>query len=169
MQTDHDLLVAVDESEASMKAVEYVAEIVRSAPQFRIRLLHVLPHIPTGLLEHGGHSDPVKLEAVSRELDEQTARWRKRCESAAAELVDAARETLETAGVAPDRISTEFAAPLPEETIGYHILKATVDAACDTVVVGRAPRSWLAGALHRSPSKALLRGRARGVAVWIVT
>jgi nucleotide-binding universal stress UspA family protein len=169
MLSSHDVLIAVDESEASMKAVEYVASVVRSAPHFHIRLLHVLPHIPTGLLEHGGRSNPERLRAVSHELDEQTTRWQKRCEAAAADLVAAARTVLEEAGVGPDRIVESFAAPLPEETIGYHILKAAVDASSDTVVVGRAPRSWFSGVLHRSPSEVLLRGRARGIAVWIVT
>jgi hypothetical protein len=54
MKADHHMLLAVDDSEASHKAVSYVARVVGDSPRFRIRLLHVLPSIPTGLLEHGG-------------------------------------------------------------------------------------------------------------------
>mgnify|MGYP002626393182 CR=1 FL=1 len=169
MRNRHDILLAIDDSEASRMAVLYVAAVARGAPHFRIRLLHVLPHIPTHLLEHGGAEDPDDERRLSRELDEGTARWRRRCEAAATSLLDEVRDTLESGGVAGERITIEFAAPLPEESIGIHILRAAAEGPCDTVVVGRSPRSWLAGKLHRSPSKALLRGRAPGVAIWIVT
>lgn len=169
MKAEHHLLLAIDESEPSLRAVEYVASVVRASPQFRIRLLHVLPHIPSGLLEHGGRDTAEEEDAVHRELDQETRRWRRRCETAAAALIEDARGVLQRAGVAPDRIAVEFAAPLPEESIGYHVLHAATERACDTVVVGRAPRSWLRRAFHASPSAALFRRKARGLAVWIVT
>lgn len=168
MKAVHHMLLAIDDSEASCKAVEYVAAVVADAPRFRVRLLHVLPHIPTGLLEHGGCEPGVACPA-EQEVVEGRARWRERCELAASGLVDLARETLREAGVADDRIEVHFAAPLPEETIGFHILRAAIEHGCDTVVVGRAPRSWLADALHRHPTRDLLGKRARGLAVWIVT
>ena len=169
MQNSHQLLLAIDDSEASRKAVAYVADVVRSAPHMRVTLLHVLPHIPTGLLEHGGCDASEDVCPAALELDEQTARWRARREAAAQALIDDARATLESADVASDRITVEFAAPLPEETIGYHVLQAARELGCDTVVVGRAPRSWLKNALHRSPTNALLGREARGLAIWIVT
>lgn len=168
MIADHHLLLAADDSEASHKAVSYVAGIVGASPRFRIRLLHVLPCIPAGLLEHGGCDPGVACPAEEGVRDE-TVRWRQRCERAAAGLMEQVRSTLVDAGVALDRIEVLYRAPLPEDSIGYHILQAAVECGCDTVVVGRAPRSWLADALHRSPSHALLGRDVRGLAVWIVT
>lgn len=168
MKADHHMLVAIDDSEASHKAIEYVAGIVADAPRFRIRLFHVLPHIPTGLLEHGG-CEPGEVCVAARELDEGTRRWRERREAAAQGLIDDARQALIDAGVQGDRIEVRFAAPLPEETVGQHVLRAAIDHGCDTVVVGRAPRSWVGEWFHRHTSEALLRRKARGLAVWIVT
>jgi nucleotide-binding universal stress UspA family protein len=169
MSSHHDLLLAIDDTEASRKAIDYVAGVVRDAPQFRIRLLHVLPHIPTGLLEHGGRDTPEEERAAQRELDEGIARWRRRSERAAEALIEDARDTLEAAGVARDQVQVDFAAPLPEETIGFHVLKVATDVGADTVVVGRAPRSWIGGAFHRSPSVELFRRKGRGMAIWVVT
>lgn len=169
MPSPHHLLLAIDDTEESRKAVVYVGGIIGHAPHVHVLLLHVLPHIPPALLEHGGRDTPEEQEAASRELHEQIVRWRRRREEAAEALVADSREILETAGVAPERINSDFAAPLPEETIGHHILTAAIEHAADTVVVGRAPRSWLGGALHRSPSSALFRKSARGMAIWIVT
>lgn len=169
MRADHHMLLAIDDSEASRKAVSYVARVVGDAPRFRVRLFHVLPHIPTGLLEHGGHEDPETERSIESELDEETARWRARAEDAASSLVDAARASLLAAGLREERIDVRFAAPLPEESIGYHILRAALEHGCDTVVVGRTPRSWIGDALHRHPTRNLLGPEARGIALWIVT
>jgi len=169
VQSTHKMLLAIDDSEATARAVAYVASVVRAAPQFDIRLFHVLPPIPPALLEHGGHTDPVQQVAVERELDRETAVWRERCEREAAGLISATRETLEEAGVAPERITVSFKAPLPEDSVGPHIAAAARTQDCDTVVVGRAPRSWIGGVFYRHPSGSLLDRKASGIAVWIVT
>lgn len=168
MQEFHHLLLAIDDSDASRKAVSYVARVVGDAPRFRIRLLHVLPPIPTGFLEHGG-CDPGGACPAEEEVVEGTRRWREESERAAAGFVDAARKSLGDAGVSDDRIEVRFAAPLPDETVGYHVLQAAHECGCETVVVGRAPRGWLRETLHSSPSSAVLRKAGRGLAVWIVT
>jgi len=168
MTVDHHMLLAIDDSDASRRAIEYVAGVVGDAPRFRIHLFHVLPHIPTGLLEHGG-CDPGGECVAARELDEGTKRWRERREAAAQLLIDDARDVLLGQGVASDRIEVRFAAPLPEETVGQHVLRAAVDHDCDTVVVGRAPRSWVGEWFRRHTSEALLRRKTRGLSVWIVT
>jgi hypothetical protein len=100
---------------------------------------------------------------------EGTARWRAAAERDAAGLLEDARRTLHEGGVAADRIEERFAAPLPEETIGHHILRAALEHGCDTVVVGRAPRSWIGDKLHRHPTRSLLGREAQGLAIWIVT
>jgi nucleotide-binding universal stress UspA family protein len=168
MSANHHILLAIDDSDASRKAVSYVARVVGDSARHRIRLLHVLPPIPTGLLEHGG-CDPGAACPAEREVLEGTARWRQESERAASGMIEEAEETLREAGVAPDRIEVRFAAPLPEETIGFHVLRAARELGCETVVVGRAPRNWFGNVLHRSPAKALLGAEVSGLAIWIVT
>ena len=48
------LLVVVDNSLASMRAVEYVAQILGGRRGFRICLAHTLPSPPAGMTEFGG-------------------------------------------------------------------------------------------------------------------
>lgn len=51
-----------------MKAVAYVAKIVRGREAIHICLFHVLPPIPPRLLEFGGTEDPQKEQVLSVEL-----------------------------------------------------------------------------------------------------
>ncbi len=54
MQTNKNVLVSVDASEASMRVMIYVAEMIGAHRQCRVYLFHVLPPIPPELLEFGG-------------------------------------------------------------------------------------------------------------------
>ena len=54
MVVDSRLLVIVDDSVASKRAVRYVGKFVGKRRGFRIRLVHVLPSLPPELLEYGG-------------------------------------------------------------------------------------------------------------------
>lgn len=63
------LPIAVDGSEGSRKALEYVAAIARERRGLHIHLLHALPPPPPALQEFGGAEDPEE----ERELRTQTA------------------------------------------------------------------------------------------------
>lgn len=53
-------LIAIDDSDASRRAVKYVSKFVGRRKGFRICLVHVLRPLPPALLEHGGSEDPSK-------------------------------------------------------------------------------------------------------------
>jgi len=57
---DTRLLIVFDDSDASVRAVRYVAKLVAQRRQFRICLVHVLPPLPPALMEHGGSEDPLE-------------------------------------------------------------------------------------------------------------
>ena len=52
------ILVAVDESENSHRAVQYVGALLRRTPDVAVTLFHVLKPMPRELLEHGGSENP---------------------------------------------------------------------------------------------------------------
>ena len=54
LMADKRLLVILDGSPISKRAVKYVASWVGRRRGFRLCLAHVLPPLPAGLLEHGG-------------------------------------------------------------------------------------------------------------------
>jgi hypothetical protein len=74
------LLIVVDNSLASMRAVAYVAQFLGGRRGFRVGLAHTLPSPPARMIELGGADGPQKdkwLEArlrASRHLWESAAR-----------------------------------------------------------------------------------------------
>jgi hypothetical protein len=56
------MLIAVDDPEASYRAVTYVGNIISGCEGFRMCLLHALPPLPRELLEFGGSEDPQQEE-----------------------------------------------------------------------------------------------------------
>ncbi len=168
MKDPHAFLVAVDDSEASRRAVAYVGEILANVARPRVILFHVLPPIPPRLLDFGGCADPDEERAVTQRLDRQTRDWRQARECEADPLMHAMRDVLRSSGVPIGDVEVSYAAPLPEETIGQQILSVATRLKCRTVVVGRAPRHWWEALFHRHPSGALLGPAARGLTIWVV-
>ncbi|MBH0191551.1 MAG: universal stress protein [Nitrospira sp.] len=76
MESTHKILVAIEASEASMKAVAYVAEMVRGREAIHICLFHALPPIPPRLLEYGGTEDPQNEQALHTELKSAQTEWK---------------------------------------------------------------------------------------------
>ena len=69
------MLVAVDESENSQRAVEYVASLLGPIPNVSITLFHVLKPIPRELLEHGGSENPAAEALLGEELRREQDAW----------------------------------------------------------------------------------------------
>src|SRR5438093_9703499 len=62
MSNAKHILIAVDDSEASYRAVTYVGSIIGGCEGFRVCLLHALSPLPRELLEFGGSEDPQQEE-----------------------------------------------------------------------------------------------------------
>ena len=75
MERTDKLLIAVEDSEASMKAVAYVSQMMRGREHIQICLFHVLPPIPPKLLEFGGAENPNKEKILSTDLKVAQAQW----------------------------------------------------------------------------------------------
>jgi hypothetical protein len=72
----HDkILIAVDETDASLKAVGYVARLLGGRKDLHVRLFHVLPSIPPELLEYGGAENPRKEQQLSADLRTAQNDW----------------------------------------------------------------------------------------------
>ncbi len=52
------ILIAVDGSEHSARALHYVGMLLRDTCDVQVTLFHVLKPMPRELLEHGGSEDP---------------------------------------------------------------------------------------------------------------
>src|SRR5262249_21796494 len=73
MSNAKHILIAVDDSEASYRAVAYVGSIMSGCEGFRVCLLHALPPLPREFLEFGGSEDPQQEEREETRLHTEQA------------------------------------------------------------------------------------------------
>ena len=167
LQTQKHLLIAVDASEVSERALAYVAELMEGRRDIRVSLLHVPKPIPPKLLEFGGRENPA--EEITAEVALQSARtdWIKREQRAAAPMFERARALLSKSGVPEEVVDTQIVAGNPNESLDSAILEVAHERHCGTVVIGYAAFSWFQEHLHRHLAEALLQ-KAAGIAIWIV-
>ena len=96
---DTRLLVILDDSAAAKRAVKYVGKFVGKRTGFHICLLHVLPPLPSELLEHGGSENPAKEARLGVDLKAEQHRWISAAKKASQKSLDEARAILRTAGI----------------------------------------------------------------------
>lgn len=64
------ILIAVDGSEHSARALYYVGTLLRETRDVQVTLFHVLKPMPRDLLEHGGSEDPAEEVRLAKKLQE---------------------------------------------------------------------------------------------------
>jgi nucleotide-binding universal stress UspA family protein len=163
----HNVLIAVDESSASRKAVEYAAELFgKLGGDVQVTLFHAAEAMPAELLPR--LSDPNLGEVLQRAIGEWSAHAPDRAEA----LLHGYRDLLVAAGLAADAVHVKYVLleALPEARRTVAAL-AIIDEAragdYTTVVVGRRGTSNLPEAFLGGVAEKVSRHLA-GVTVWIV-
>jgi nucleotide-binding universal stress UspA family protein len=167
VETSPEILIAVDDSEASYRALHYVGTIVGRGTVLRLRLFHALPPMPPELLEGGGSENP-ELEA-KEEADVHAAqrRWLAEAEAAAEPLFARCKEILRSAQISDSVIATACAPSDGAENVASTILAASQSHGCNTIVVGRTAFSRFHALFHRHVGDELIsRGQDR--TIWVV-
>ncbi|HAM36406.1 MAG TPA: hypothetical protein DEB40_06050 [Elusimicrobia bacterium] len=126
------LLIAVDRSKGSLRAVEYVAEQFAKTPELRVTLLHVLPGLPSQFWDDGHILTKEENEARQKVID----KWRANEKLLVARVFQQAAEKLVLAGIDPARIETKVAASELDST-AESILAAAKTGEYKTLVIGR--------------------------------
>ncbi len=97
------ILVAIDDSEGALKAVDFVGHLFAGAGDLKVTVLHVIPNLPAPLWDDGHILTEEEREArkqvIDKWLDNQKLRLQK--------MFDKAVETLTKKGVSRDRIETK--------------------------------------------------------------
>jgi nucleotide-binding universal stress UspA family protein len=158
------ILVAIDDSDASRRAISYLAAFLAGREHVAVRLLHVLPHLPPESLEWGGTAEPAKEREY---LAERKAQFVAEAEKAAQPTVDRARTTLREAGVSDHAIETQIYPSVATVDIVDDILEVARQDKFGTVVVGR--NSWprIKEAFRHHICHQLIK-KGRDVTVWVV-
>ena len=167
MGSTNKILLAIEDSEASMKAVAYVAEMVRGHEAIHICLFHALPPIPPRLLEFGGTEDPQKEQALRTELQSAQTEWIEKAKAAVQPSITRARAILQDHGVSQSQISTHFSHTIHKLDVVREILTAAKQFHCETVVVGRHRLPWVEELFHHHTGEGLVE-QGPELSVWVV-
>jgi nucleotide-binding universal stress UspA family protein len=165
MKDSKRLLIAVDDSEASHKAVEYVSAMIDRRPGYHVCLLHGLPQGPP--FEHGGSEDSLLEEILDANLQKRRAEWIKRKQQSAQPMLEKARAVLRSAEVSEGATTTRFAFAYHVDALVTEILEAAQAEKCDTIVVGRETFTGLDRIFKHHVADDLIR-RGQGYTVWVV-
>jgi len=164
---DKRLLVVLDGSAISKRAVKYVASLVGRRRGFRLCLVHVLPPLPAGLLEHGGSENPIQEARLEADLKAEQQRWISAAKSTAQKDMDNARMALRKGGVPAVSIQALFCDPDEGPNTADDILRMATGCKCHTIVVGRQSVSWFHELFsHELPEELLRRGK--GFSLWVI-
>lgn len=162
------ILIAVDESAAARKAVEYVGRIFgrRGDPRADITLFHVIEAVPGELLPRSGDAD------VNRVIDQAVRDWSVQAVARCQKQLERYRELLLAAGVPAAALHTKHrldeARPEAKRVAAaLAILEEARSGGYTTVVLGRrgtsnVPELFLGGVADK------VSRHLSGVTVWIV-
>ena len=153
------LLVVVDESRATKRALEYVAHVASRRQDFRICLAHALPSPPLELVEFRG-VEKARLRAYKR-------RWISVVEMTEQRALDRANAVLRRGGIAEKAIEAHYCNLVDASRATQEILSLARSRKCDTVVIGRDSLSWLGELIHGDPAEELVR-QGKGFTIWVV-
>ena len=159
------ILIAVDDSDASHKAVEYVCAMIDGRPGYHVCLLHGLPEGPP--FEHGGSENPALEEIVDASLHKRRAAWMKREQQSAQPMLEKAKVILRGGQVSEHAINTRFAFAYNVDALVTEILQAAKAENCDTIVVGRETFTGLDRIFRHHVADDLIR-RGQGYTIWVV-
>jgi len=167
MKANKNILVAVDDSDASNRAVTYIAQIVDGRKEFKIVLFHVPASMSPQLLEFGGAENPAHEQRAKAELSAAQASWAEEVERAAQPIFARAKTRLRDAHIAEEAIKTEIFMPPGERSLDTSILEAARAHECSTVVVGREAFSWLRELFQTHVADKMIE-QADDLTLWIV-
>ena len=163
----HEILIALDDSEASHRALRYVAHMAEARSDMHIHLFHLLRPVPPVFREHGGSEDPLEESRLSEALREKQERWIEEEAKRSRPLLERAKAMLVEGGV-PATLIEVASDPLPGSAdIGTDCVRAARDRKCRTIVVGRGSLPWFHELFHRHHCHDLVR-HAQGFTVWVV-
>ncbi len=147
---DKHLLIAVDESDSSRRAVLYVADFLGGFAGFTVTLLEVIPAPETDFFDTAAEQDA----------------WVRNKLEAARKMLENYRQVLIQSGF-PENKVRHRACIEESRSFSDAILEMRCDLTCCTIVVGRHHKSKTEEFLFGSTSSRLIH-EAKNCAVWVV-
>lgn len=163
----HKILVAVDGSDASERALEYAAKVVGDLKDGRLTILHVGEAIPMNVMEYdklpGKGTWEEKLEKHRQEVDKyEKERGESETEQ---EMFRYLTHRTEQLGLAPEQVETRFIAHV--QNVSTEIILEAERGGYEAICLSRQGRHSVKEFFIGSVSERIVR-HARKCAVWVV-
>ena len=158
------ILIAVDDSDESARALHYVGSLLRDIRDVKVTLFHVLNPMPRELMEHGGSENPETENHLGEQLRKDQEEWLRAEGTLEYPILITAMERLGQTGFPLDRVRLKVG---HERDIADSIMDEAKAGGYGTVVATR----------HRTTGKKRLFGSTitdrlvrdlPGVAVWVL-
>ncbi|NOT23688.1 MAG: universal stress protein [Nitrospiraceae bacterium] len=158
------ILIAVDGSEHSARALHYVGMLLRDTRDAQVTLFHVLKPMPRELLEHGGSEDPAEEVRLAKKLQEAQEDWVRTESRFEHPILLTALELFGKTGFPLDRVTLKFG---HEDDIAHTILDEARTGGYGTIVVSRQDSNRMKRFFGGGVTDQLLR-EASGYTLWVV-
>lgn len=103
-----NILIAVDDSHASIRVLHYVGALLRETPGVSLTLFHVLNPMPRELMEHGGSENPDMEHQLGEQLRKEQQEWMQMEETREYPILERARERLKEMGFPTERVTLKL-------------------------------------------------------------
>jgi nucleotide-binding universal stress UspA family protein len=158
------IMIAIDDSEHSARALRYVGTLLRDTHDVHVTLFHVLIPMPRDLLEHGGSENPVEEVRLATELQQDQENWVREESVSEYPVLVKALELFGKTGFPLDRVTLKFG---HEDNIAKNILEEARNGSFGTIVVTRHGSNGLKRFFGGGITDQLLR-EASGYTLWVV-
>ncbi|SRR6266545_288560 len=162
--TPKKILVAVDNSDQSIRAVHYVGSLLRDSHDVGVTLFHVLNPMPRELMEHGGSENPDIEDHLGAQLRKDQEEWVRREGTIEYPILLKALERLGQTGFSIDRVTLKFGY---ERDIADTIIDEAKSGGYGTIVVTHHETSSTRRLFGNGLADRLLR-EVPGVAIWML-
>ena len=165
--TPENLMLILDESPATRRAVDYVTRLLGCHRGVHVYLLHLIPPLPAELLEFGGAEDPRQEQHLQTELHREQQAWIAAVKAPARPVIDEAVAALRDAGLFTYEIELAHSDPLDDRDPTIALLKQAREKHCHTIIVGNHTHAWFRK-LTGSPLTEHLLDHADEFTIWVV-
>ena len=160
------ILLALDGSEPSIRAVQYVADMLGHAPDVSVTLFHVFPPMPSLLAETASSEGPIAPS--EDEFERRRKSWKQNRDEVQSQLFQPARERFMQAGFGDEQIQTKCVTQhIDSDYVAHEILAECEKSGYDTIVMGKRGLSRIRTFLTGSVTEKVVR-HAKGHAVWVI-
>lgn len=159
-----NILIAVDDSDESARALHYVGALLRDIQDVNVTLFHVLNPMPRELMEHGGSENPETEHHLGEQLRKDQEEWIRTEGAIEYPILVTAMERLGQTGFPLDHVTLKLG---HERDIADSIMDEARAGGYGTVVVTRCGPTGTKRLFSSRITDRLLRDLS-GVALWVL-